>query len=1811
MSEIYIIFLTSYDQSMLDQYKIRINNQEQNEFYLIEKERTKFYSIVNQKIFVNVIKLSKDDINNGIIIDIEYDQTTTNSYKMNIDNLENGKNIYFLFDYELQCLKKEMLYINWKSFLFWHNQNKYINEEFSFADKFSFFFYYLLQKYDDVFNQENNKFYTELVDTFRKDYIFKDTLHIDIDIVISILIIYNQRFQDFIGVIHKKKFIYNYNKLINIKNFNNIYLIGIKKCLEKLKSENNNFLTKILEIIMIYFIQYRDKDLSIILSQDYKGMFLSIFKQEKLYYLTESESLLDKDIFNKIIENILDVNSIEKFLKLNSNDNVEYLNKINDNFDVIFSVVEKLESLKEIFLIDFKVSQGDDLKQFANSHNELLTKQKNKKKFFLSFIKIIQEYYGLFVKYENLTNFCELLTMVEFEEELFPKFQKIKDLKRDIASKIRDLLKKKMKNSQIQSKEIINVLVKLKNVFKDENIFKPSYKEYIGKYFIEKRTEPEIMRNFLENKISELFSNKYEPNIIIKLLEKDKSDFYLESNWISLIPDKLNEKDQKIIANFINKIIQDYGNRNKEANIEGNINEHNPYFFIWSFIKKYKIIFDNIIVNEKNYSKFIDIIVSYLKKYKNEEVEEVIQNFLVQKFFNKNIFFIDKDNKKECIPIIILNIINSKEKFINKLSYFVININFNENRVLLLKEMHKNSNYYDYDYKKKTIYFISNLDQNKTNFTFDKFNYIYNKVNEIKNVFLKPGSKNDYENGFSELIKFKMYEIADFSNKLEELNNILKCLKKLFSDDPDISRIQNLINDLKKIKLSSYVNDYYKKDDTKIKRFLNKYREITEIFLVYMHSQLFLNLINSDKINNINNKEEKIEKYKEAKNLINELMNALFNENFQGLENFKEEYVKLFEKFLEENKIRVELEKLYKIYIDINKLKVDALSEERKNKIVNKIKLFPITTKKIKIIKGIFHLLENIDASKSDFYEKLKDKYNYFNLADNKDEIHTKNSIADEWLQKNNLKDKIIIEGQEENNEITIQEIKDSYKLFENPDAIKWLLEMTDENFEYLYCYLIYYDFNHYINIFDIKKIREYFKKLRDKKDSDLINEIINIMDGNSDIKENINYFVEIYPTLRNLNVQKEGKKVNVDEILYKLEHSKFYLKFNREKQIYELSIIYKNKKNENEELINDYKELIIEKGFFIISRSMDFKQIYDKFKKKIEINNYINEYLSIENSKKNVWNQIINIEIDIENIKQIIEKIKKEEEEEKQILYKCYNNRSNLRFFSGIQLNMFMKLLEEKKYLEIRNLFSPYINNQIKFSFLKFFGLNEKNDFEPKEDVKTEIEENNLLYQKKLEIISKYLENIIENPDKIFKKNEIKEKFKSSITKNSIYIKSFSNDDYEEDILNIFYILTGNLPLLSNIFIFDEETIEQEFMPFLYKVIKTNLYCLFILVMKPCKNENEDNLLKKINELILNYENRKSAFILLYSDSDKFNHINKIKEYIQYYKPYTYDINIVNDNKNIIKQILKDRIELVYSDNSGVGKTTYINNFAKENHYKYIYFPIKAHYDKNNLINHLKEEIKIDKYYNNILHIDLHDSLNESLIKEFLFYFIFFKFYGKDYNFFNYGSNKYNNIKKIMIELPNTYKNYFNKYKILNYINEIKVDNNFKIKEEGNIKKIGDSKIQIVSNILKKSIILKNIDLESIILLKEEDFNKTIFSALNEINNKNNENRKYNFYQIMNLIKFLSTEFTIFTNCINLDPTIIFDSCVPDYFKALRQNIINSFLLNSKHVIGLDDLENKLYEKKKQIFNEIQREKNYDEIMSQIQEERSKNIRL
>ena len=260
--------------------------------------------------------------------------------------------------------------------------------------------------------------------------------------------------------------------------------------------------------------------------------------------------------------------------------------------------------------------------------------------------------------------------------------------------------------------------------------------------------------------------------------------------------------------------------------------------------------------------------------------------------------------------------------------------------------------------------------------------------------------------------------------------------------------------------------------------------------------------------------------------------------------------------------------------------------------------------------------------------------------------------------------------------------------------------------------------------------------------------------------------------------------------------------------------------------------------------------------------------------------------------MKDLISSIKDEREKENIILYSYYDKNEYLRIFTGIQINFMMKLLREKNYSEIRNLFSPFINN---ISIVKSYW------YWP---IKFSSQDS---YENKLSIVSNYLKNIIgDNSNNIFEKSIIKTEYKNNYKGENIYIKSFDKDEFEEDILKIFFNLTGNLPSLSNLFIFDEETLEQEYVSFLYKIKKTDSNCLFVLVIKSCKNENEINLLEKIKELIIKNNNkRKTIFIILYSDQLE----NKIKKYIEKFVPFNFD-NKSNCEKQI-KEILKKELKL------------------------------------------------------------------------------------------------------------------------------------------------------------------------------------------------------------------------------------------------------------------------------------------------------------
>ena len=452
--------------------------------------------------------------------------------------------------------------------------------------------------------------------------------------------------------------------------------------------------------------------------------------------------------------------------------------------------------------------------------------------------------------------------------------------------------------------------------------------------------------------------------------------------------------------------------------------------------------------------------------------------------------------------------------------------------------------------------------------------------------------------------------------------------------------------------------------------------------------------------------------------------------------------------------------------------------------------------------------------------------------------------------------------------------------------------------------------------------------------------------------------------------------------------------------------------------------------------------------------------------------------------------------------------------------------------------------------------------------------------------------------------------------------------------------MLTGNLPCFSNVFIFDEETMEQEFIPFLYRVRKSQLNCLFMMILKECKNGNEEKLLLKIDELLTTEKN--CLFLLLYSREN----IEKIEKYLKgKYQDFDelYGINLKNkdsreENIKNIKNIFKDKVTIIYSDLSGAGKSYYINttyiNTLKADDKIIIYFPIKGHMDKNSLTKQLNgllsqlkkdineriynikkteelislgikkgEEVKVRKK-SYIIHIDLYDSLYESVVKEFLFYFIFFKFYGQNYDIFNYGFHPNNKIEieiQIMIELPNTYKNYLDTYRILNYFPQKKINCDNKI-----IPFLNDEKIQIVSGVLNLYYTKSGTD--NIENCNPEKNSLDVNQCQKIINEYLFKNEEYNLYQKINMIKYLSTEFDRFTNCKQLDPILIFGDKkkkkfeVPVYFKSLRKNIIESIIKNKKFIFEMEHIESILFSINEIEIDESIRKENHEKILSEFQ---------
>ena len=435
MDEIIIFFLTSCPKDELKLFSILINGKKTSQYILDKKE--------NFNILLNEMKLSNPEEKE---IEIDYDLKYKNQKSSYIFKLkkEKSKYIYFIFNIKAETKNKDNIQTD--SLFFIPKKENFIEDNLSKYEKFSYFYKYLLETKKNLFESESKKFYVELSLSFLKEIDYSNDL-VPFDIIISILITYSQTLEVFLKITKDIKINLEDNNNIPIQNYEKIYLKGISYSLNNLLSMKDSNKNIILEIIMIYLIKFKNKDIDIILQENYINMLISLFHQNNLIYL--KEEIIDEEMTQKIIQHIPQIENILGTYKALSKNYISYLDIINNNFDNLYKVIDKLKSLKgSLFEVDLEVSQQDDINKFSKLHQTMLERQKKRGKYFISFLPIIKKYYKLYKNYNNLNGLSELLDMLNLEINLFPTISKILKLKNEILIITKDLIKEKIKKKR-------------------------------------------------------------------------------------------------------------------------------------------------------------------------------------------------------------------------------------------------------------------------------------------------------------------------------------------------------------------------------------------------------------------------------------------------------------------------------------------------------------------------------------------------------------------------------------------------------------------------------------------------------------------------------------------------------------------------------------------------------------------------------------------------------------------------------------------------------------------------------------------------------------------------------------------------------------------------------------------------------------------------------------------------------------------------------------------------------------------------------------------------------------------------------------------------------------------------------------------------------------------------------------------------------------------------------------------------------------------------------------------------------------------
>jgi len=325
---------------------------------------------------------------------------------------------------------------------------------------------------------------------------------------------------------------------------------------------------------------------------------------------------------------------------------------------------------------------------------------------------------------------------------------------------------------------------------------------------------------------------------------------------------------------------------------------------------------------------------------------------------------------------------------------------------------------------------------------------------------------------------------------------------------------------------------------------------------------------------------------------------------------------------------------------------------------------------------------------------------------------------------------------------------------------------------------------------------------------------------------------------------------------------------------------------------------------------------------------------------------------------------------------FEGYINKEVIRFIYGRQFNHLIKYIR-MRIGNIDHFLKYFTNNKItKIPDFVYVRDDEYNIFEDMLN-NCELFLTYILTENKLKIEDIYESNKIKRPGY-----------------EGLHLYYMKVEDMEKEIIEWYELLTGNIPTAHTTLLCNDDTTIEEIIAFLFRAIFCNYYVFFTITNVEYLSLDVKNKIIEILNIFYkeNKDKIKSClnFVFNSKESEIYEQIRELGGKILQAK----------DFKNIKATINKKNIKVIYSDASGVGKSTRIKNEIINSGKTYIYMPIGGEFTREEIINRLLK-IEFEKDKETAIHIDITETKKKDLMKEFLFSFLINKCYKESENLF------------------------------------------------------------------------------------------------------------------------------------------------------------------------------------------------------------------